>query len=699
MADRYEIEATLGRGGFAVAYRCKDRERGDRCVLKELAPQGTARDADGSVRLEALGPRVDRLVARFLEEAELLRAIRAPGLLPVRGSFEANGTAYFAMDDAPGAQTLAEVLDRQGRLDLDTTLDVLYQLLETLEAIHAQGYLHRDLKPSNVLVDEEGRCHLIDFGASREWHANHTLRHTVVFTPGYAPLEQLSEHGRRGPATDLYALCATGYHMLCGEPPVSATDRVAGERLLAPAELRPGLDSAVSNALMAGLRLRYDERPADVPALRELLVSAPATTTEQIAAADRTLEALHELRIERNACPGCGGALDYPRQTRARTCPVCREARIQERDLSPNRCPSCGGGVLRRFDRAEPPIACPRCPAGALEGGRRGPWVCGACGAGFQRVRGGIEHEGAVQTWREWARDSTRSPIVLRCDTCGGQFDEDPDGLRTQKLPAGSPWGPRTPDEWARIAIGASPDGGNAECDHCGAEYFLDGETCTLLGSDLDPFGFAERHLGRRLDWKRLAWAAAGKESAAPGPVCHRCGTEFDTDGSYLRLVRTTSRTLGRHIGEPFSLEDWNRVARELPTVLEEPAFEARFDKLLMQAFAEGALPFDSAEPDLVWRGRAMRVSRRDGEPEGPEGRLTVTDREILFQHFLHKWRTPRDAVQDAFERGGFLWIVLESEREPLGFDLEEVELTVHPESGRRTVLVGASELAQRLMR
>lgn len=697
LADRFEIEATLGRGGFAIAYRCRDREQGDRCVVKELAPQGVTRDPDGTLHLEALGSRSEKLVSRFLEEAELLRTIRAPGLLPIRAAFRANGTAYFATDHADDSKTLQDVLSRDGKLDLDSTLDIFYQLLETLEAVHLHGYLHRDVKPSNVLLDPAGRCYLIDFGASREWHADRSERHTVIFTPGYAPLEQLSEHGRRGPATDLYSLCATAYHMLCGEPPTAATDRIAGQRLVPPAEKGIGVDPVVSNALMAGLRLRYDERPEDVRALVALLERAPAPLSEQIARSDEARKALQTLRIERNGCPVCGGALDYPRQARAWTCPVCREARIRPRDLAPNRCPNCRAGVLKRHERAEPPVACPLCPHGVLAGGRKGPWQCQACAAGFNPAPGGAEHDGITRTWREWAKISQRSDTVSMCDTCFAQYDLDSNGLWTQAVPEASPWGALSMGEWARVAVGTAPDGGNSECDRCGAEFFVEGDACTLLGVDLDPFGFAERHLGRRFELKQLVWAAAGKESCHPGPCCHRCGIEFDTDGAYLRLVRSSSPVLGAHVGEPYSLEDWCRIARELPTVLEEPAFEERFDALLLRAFVQGGLPFDSSEPELVWRGRAARVASGAQEPEGPYGKLTVTDTEIVFQHFLHKWRTPRDAVHDTFERDGLLWLVLASEREPIGFSIEQVELTFHPESGPRTLLVGAHELAERM--
>ena len=117
------------------------------------------------------------------------------------------------------------VLARSGRLDVDGALDILYQLLETLEGIHAESVIHRDIKPANILVLKNGETELIDFGAAREWHADVTLHHTVLFTPGYAPLEQMTERGKRGPASDIYSLSATMYHCLTGTVPPSAAER------------------------------------------------------------------------------------------------------------------------------------------------------------------------------------------------------------------------------------------------------------------------------------------------------------------------------------------------------------------------------------------------------------------------------------------------------------------------------------------
>src|ERR1019366_7111585 len=120
---------------------------------------------------------------------------------------------------------------------------------------------HRDIKPSNILVGADGAVYVIDFGAAREWHADSTVTHTVQHTPGYAPPEQLSERARRGPATDLYAVCATLFVMLAGVAPPSASDRAAGIPLPSLLSIRPELDPIIVRAIEAGLMLAYAGRP------------------------------------------------------------------------------------------------------------------------------------------------------------------------------------------------------------------------------------------------------------------------------------------------------------------------------------------------------------------------------------------------------------------------------------------------------
>ncbi len=704
LGERFVVQGTLGRGGFAFAYDARDLELGDACVVKELAPAGVSRDPDGTLRLDALGAdRAERLRQRFLEEAATIGRLKAPGVLPIRASFRAFGTAYFATDTVPGAETLQDLLDREGHLPPDSAMDIVYQLMETLDAVHVQGYLHRDVKPSNVLIDPRGRCTLIDFGAAREWIADHADQHTVLYTPGYAPLEQLSERSRRGPATDLYALCATAYHMITGRIPTSAADRAAGMPLESLEALRPGIDPSIAHAMEAGLRLRYDERPPDVSALGELLAATPRVGGPRaLEACDEVRTRLNAFKWARNACPGCEGPLDHPRPARSGTCPVCRGGQIRARDLAANRCPHCTSGVLHPVDNTGPLSVCPACGTGRLSRPRRGHPTCPDCGAEFDMSFGGATLLSGPDTVRhpyaEWRRLCDRSEQTAWCDVCPAQFDLLADGRWRQVVPDTSKWGALFAEEWARVAAGFDPEAGNAECDRCGAEYFREDDATTLIGAPTDPFGFAGRHSGRRLDNADLPWMAAGKESAHPGPTCAKCGTEFDRADTYLRLVRSTHPSLARHAGRPLSLEDWHRLANGLPTVAEEPAFEVQFDAAMQAAYRDASLPFDSREPHLLWRSRAARLAQGPGGLEiAAEGRLTITESTVVFAFGLKRWRVPFDALLDVFERDEAVWLSLASYTEPTIFEVEDTEWTTLPASGKRTILLGAHDLAARL--
>ena len=704
LESRFVIGEVLGRGGFAFAYRALDLEQGDACVVKELAPTSAPRDSDGTVRLDALGSdRADRLRKRFLEEASTLATLRGIGLLQMRASFRANGTAYYVTQFVEHSESLQQLLDRERRLAPDAAMDIAFQLMETLDVLHSRGLVHRDVKPSNVLVDDRGRCTIIDFGAAREWASDPGSPHTVLFTPGYAPLEQLSEHGRRGPATDVYGLCATLYHMLTGTPPPDAADRVGGVPLDPPAARCPGLEPSVSRAIQAGLALRYEDRPADVAELGALFaIDSDAPLPHTVEAYDDRRHRLNGFRFERNACPSCGGPLDHPRPARSNTCPTCREGRIQMRDLPGNRCPSCQTGVLHTIDNRGPLAICPACAVGRLERPRKGPHSCPSCGAEYDVAYGGatLRRGGRDErlSFGEWLERCGRSHEVALCDACEAQYDALEDGRWRQVVPPPADWRVLFPDQWARVAAGLAPDAGNAECERCGADYFVERDSTTLLGSPSDPFGFAARHLGRRLEPVSVAWMAAGKESCHPGPACPACATEFDRDGDYLRLVRTGHPVLGSRVGTPLSLEDWHRVAQDLPTIAEEPLFEVAFDEALERAFARGELPFDSGEPHLLWRSHAIRLIETDqGWEDNGEGTLTITTEEIAFGSMLRKSKAPFDALIEVGLDEGALRLVFASRSEPAVYDVEEVELTTRPVSGRRTIRVGAPELAHRL--
>ena len=113
LSDRFVLEEAIGRGGFAIAYRAQDLQRNDLCVVKELAPGGSARRSDSVLELPAENEsQAQRLRARFLEEARLLQRLNVRGLLPVRATLTDLGTAFFVTDYVEEASTLEEVIDQ-----------------------------------------------------------------------------------------------------------------------------------------------------------------------------------------------------------------------------------------------------------------------------------------------------------------------------------------------------------------------------------------------------------------------------------------------------------------------------------------------------------------------------------------------------------------------------------------------------------
>ena len=176
---------------------------------------------------------------RFLDEARTLaRLDRTPAIVRVHDFLEANGTAYMVMALVEG-ETLSKRLMREQRLTPEAVERLLFPLLDGLEEVHAIGFLHRDIKPANIMVDDQGRPTLIDFGASRAAMAERSTTMTAIFTPGYAAAEQFTS-AKLGPWTDIYGLAATLYHAITGRIPPSAIDRILNDTYEPLSELQPG---------------------------------------------------------------------------------------------------------------------------------------------------------------------------------------------------------------------------------------------------------------------------------------------------------------------------------------------------------------------------------------------------------------------------------------------------------------------------
>lgn len=654
LADRFMIREVLGRGGFSIVYLADDLRRGDQAVLKELVPAAAQRGQGGMLDL---GPNAASLRRAFLAEAQTLGRLSIAGILPVRLTFGALGTAYVATDAVIGARTLDEQLKEEGPLDPDGLLDLAFQLMETLEAVHRRGLLHRDIKPSNVLIGPDGRAYLLDFGAARAWSADADEAHTVVFTPGYAPLEQLATVARRSPATDVYGLSATLYASLAARPPEDATARAAGTPLTPLAELRPDIDIEIAEAIERGLALRPADRPATMAELRKLFEDGPGhDALDTLETLDDLLVRSRRFAFDRRACPACGGVLEPVRPLAKLTCPVCRRGRVQRRLLDPRLCPACRHGVIR-VEKAD-------------------TGSCGQCGG---EVRFGRTLLGRRRGKCAGCGEVTDAPTVVACDTCRVRYVELPDGRRRNETTGETHY----PEEWAKLAAGFDATAGNAECDACQAEYSLDGDRLTLVSAIEDTHGYADRYLGRPLPLERVRWLAVGKQSPRPGLVCERCATEFDRERDGLRLVDSPNRRLDRCADEIRPLESWHRLAEGLPQPGQEKELEERISHALAAAYRRGEVGFG----DLAWKGPV--------EHQGRTTYLVARDDGLRLGRGLRTKTVPLSNLTNLHAEGD--WLLAEGPDGPFELKIEPVELVGHLRSGDRSVVLTALDLAARL--
>ncbi|MCX7798844.1 MAG: serine/threonine protein kinase [Fimbriimonadales bacterium] len=643
LAGRFVVGPVLGRGAFGIAYRGEDLRWGNACAIKELAPKGARRLDQGLLELPGDKAYRRKLRDRLLAEAERVARLKVPGLLRPRAWFVQNGTAYVVSDHAEGAVSLERRLSDRGPLAADEAVEIALKLLDTLRELHRVGILHRDVKPSNILLGANREVWLIDFGAALEWHADSVGSHSVLFTPGYAPPEQLDPRGVRGPATDVYAVAATLFEMLAGEPPPSSEQRVAGGVLPSLKVLRRDIDPSLVEAIEAGLDLAPESRPQTAEEFAALLrVGAwNGSLSGDWRDFDDRAARLEKFRFSRWQCPCCGGVLERVHPLRAGVCPVCRSGRIRRREVPRGVCPVCRSGALSPWP-AQIPV-CPGCRACLLRR-RRGllqkieGLLCEGCGLFLEAAGGGRWRVaksgqsglrvGDERSLSEWLEASGRPAVVQVCGDCLAEFDQQPDGRWRQRKPEPSRgWESLYPEEWDFVAAGLEPGAGDSECDACGAEYLSDGDRVTLVGCHRDPYGFAERHQGRSFDWEHLRWVGVGKSSPREGLLCQHCRCEFDLTADGLRLVHG-SGPLARAPQRNLSLEDWHRLAQGLPTAEEEEAFQDRFDEAIVQAYERGEIGVGRSGR-MVWDGPCAWRLERGGKWSEGTGRLRATETEL----------------------------------------------------------------------
>ena len=272
LADRYDIQGTLGEGGMATVFLARDLKHHRRVALKVLHPELAA----------VLGP------DRFLAEIRTTANLQHPHIVPLHDSGDADGLLYYVMPVLEG-ETLRERLRREQQLPIDEAIRIARSIAATLEYAHRHGVIHRDIKPDNIYL-HEGQALIADFGIALAVTSAGGERMTKtglsLGTPEYMSPEQALGERSITAKTDVYALACVLYEMLTGEPPFrGATIQAILGRILQdspapPSRVRPSVPAAIDDAVLAALARLPADRTQSAAAFGEALVgTGPARTT------------------------------------------------------------------------------------------------------------------------------------------------------------------------------------------------------------------------------------------------------------------------------------------------------------------------------------------------------------------------------------------------------------------------------------
>lgn len=293
LAGKYKIVKELGAGGMGTVYLAENLDIGREVAIKVLhATIG----ANPEVR------------QRFRQEARTSALIKHPGIVDVLDMGETdNGQSYIVMEKLDG-QTLGARLKQRGKLSVEEAVSVIAEALDAIGAAHDKGVVHRDLKPDNLFLVWHPRwaVKILDFGISRFLNADDvrlTASNTLMGSVLYMPPEQARDARAAGPPADLYALGATLYHALAGQPPfigesyTEVLSRVISDPPAALGAVRSDVPPALASLVMKLLEKNPADRPAtaaDVRAALLAIVPAPPPLEPPIA----------------NTRPGIGGFSD-----------------------------------------------------------------------------------------------------------------------------------------------------------------------------------------------------------------------------------------------------------------------------------------------------------------------------------------------------------------------------------------------------
>ncbi|HUN78101.1 MAG TPA: Stk1 family PASTA domain-containing Ser/Thr kinase [Solirubrobacteraceae bacterium] len=260
---RYEVLSRIGTGGMADVYLARDQLLGRQVAVK-LLHHRFAEDQE--------------FVERFRREASSAAGLSHPNVVAIFDRGEWDGTYYIAMEYLPG-RSLKTVVREMAPLQPVGAIDIVLQILLAARFAHRRGVIHRDLKPHNVILDEEGRAKVTDFGIARAGASDMTLTGSIMGTAQYLSPEQAQGQAVSA-ASDLYAIGIVLYELLTGRVPFDGETAVTialKQVSAAPPppsalnqEVPPELDAVVARALAKDPGERFADADEFIAALEQV---------------------------------------------------------------------------------------------------------------------------------------------------------------------------------------------------------------------------------------------------------------------------------------------------------------------------------------------------------------------------------------------------------------------------------------------
>jgi serine/threonine protein kinase len=286
---RYEILGELGRGAMGVVYKARDPQIDRLVALKTVSLWGQEPDEEKEFRL------------RFTNEAQAAGRLHHSGIVSVFDVGENPEThdPYIVLEYVQG-ESLNRILSREKKLPLERSLKLAEEIADALDYAHAQGVIHRDVKPANILITQDGRAKIADFGIAKLNLAHFTIPGRVLGTPAYMAPEQLSGEGVDG-RSDLFSLGVILYAMVTGHSPFQGTSattvcfKVANREPIAASALDmtlpPQLDAVISRAMAKDANERYQrgsDFADDLRILQQSFKITSSTTSRRTSTATRS---------------------------------------------------------------------------------------------------------------------------------------------------------------------------------------------------------------------------------------------------------------------------------------------------------------------------------------------------------------------------------------------------------------------------